>query len=77
MNADMTAVTTQSNRTVWNEVKDNWVLLEPFYGKKTNKIFGQSNKNRTNTWYSNSTSGYLSEEKIIWKDICILMFIAA
>ena len=34
MHADMTAVTTQSNKIALNEVKDNLVLLEPSYGKK-------------------------------------------
>ena len=33
MHADMTAVTIQSNRIVWNEVKDNYALLEPSYRK--------------------------------------------
>ena len=36
----MTAVTIQSNKIVLNE--DNWVLLEPLYGKrKLNELFGQ------------------------------------
>ena len=39
----MTAVTTQSNKIVLNEVKDNKALLEPSYGKKkkTSKLLGQ------------------------------------
>ena len=37
----MTAVIIQSNKIVLNDVKDNEVLLEPFYGKKPNELFGQ------------------------------------
>ena len=37
----MTAVTTQSNKIVLNEVKDNQALLETSYGKKPYKLFGQ------------------------------------
>ena len=33
MHAAMTAVTKQSNQIVSNEIKENEVLLEPFYGK--------------------------------------------
>ena len=40
----MTAVTIQSNKIVSNEVRDNKALLEPSYGKKTNKHFGPPNK---------------------------------
>ena len=39
--ADMTAVTTQSNTIVSNDVKDNEVLLGPPYAKKYNGLFGQ------------------------------------
>ena len=34
MHADMTAITIQSNKLISNEVKDSYVLLESFYGKK-------------------------------------------
>ena len=37
MHADMTAVTTQSNKIVSNEVKDNQALLQPAYGRKKKK----------------------------------------
>ena len=30
----------QSNRIVLNEVKENYVLLEPSYRKKPNELFG-------------------------------------
>ena len=33
MDADVTAVTIESNKIVWNEVKDNEALLELSYGK--------------------------------------------
>ena len=33
MYADVTAITIQSNKIVLNEVKDNYTLLEPSYGK--------------------------------------------
>ena len=39
----MTAVTIQSNKIVSNEVKDNYVPLEPSYGEKPNELFGQPN----------------------------------
>ena len=41
MNTDVIAVTIQSNKTVSNEVKDNWGLLEPSYGKTANDHLGQ------------------------------------
>ena len=31
VHADVTAVTIQSNKVVWSEVKDNYALLEPLY----------------------------------------------
>ena len=40
---DTTAVTIQSNKIVSNEVKDNWVLLEPSHGEGLNELFGQPN----------------------------------
>ena len=45
MHADMTAVTIQSNKIVSNEVKENYMLREPSYGKnkQTNEIFNQPN----------------------------------
>ena len=40
----MTVVTTQCNKTVPNEVKDNWAPLEPSYGEKNpNTLFCQPN----------------------------------
>ena len=41
--ADMTAVTIQSNRIVSNEVKDNYALLEPSYGKNQMNFLANSN----------------------------------
>ena len=43
MHGNITAVTVQFNKIVSNEVKDNEVLLEPSYGKKTNELFGGAN----------------------------------
>ena len=43
MHTDMTAVTIESNKIVSNEVKDNWVLLQPSYGKGLNELFDQPN----------------------------------
>ena len=43
MHADMTAVTIQSDKMVWNEVNDNQALLEPTYRKRKMNIFGQPN----------------------------------
>lgn len=43
MHTDLTAITTESIKIVSNKVKDNQVLLEPSYGKKLNKLFGQPN----------------------------------
>ena len=43
MHAHMTAVTTQSNKIVSNQVKDNLALLQPSYRKKPNNHFGQAN----------------------------------
>ena len=42
MQADMTALTIQSNKIVLNEVKDKWALLEPLYGKSVTDFFGQA-----------------------------------
>ena len=39
----MTAVTVQSNKTIFNGVKGNEVLLEPSYRKKHNELFGRHN----------------------------------
>ena len=41
----MTAVTTQSNKIVSNEVKDNEGLLEPSYGKKRTNFLANSKMN--------------------------------
>ena len=41
MYTDMTAVTIESNKIVSNEVKDNWVLLQPSYGEGLNELFDQ------------------------------------
>ena len=41
MHVDMTAVKIQSNKTVLDEVNNNYALLEPSYGKKTNELFDQ------------------------------------
>jgi len=43
MRADMTAVTIQSNKIVSNEVKDNYALLEPSYGKNQMNFLANSN----------------------------------
>ena len=43
MHGNMTAVPIQSNKMILSEVKDNSMLLEPSYRKKTNEIFGQPN----------------------------------
>ena len=43
MHADMTALTIQSNKIVSNEVKDNYALLEPSYGKKQMNFLANSN----------------------------------
>ena len=40
----MTAVTTQSNKIVSKEPKDNEALLEPSYRKNPNKLFDQHNR---------------------------------
>ena len=53
MYTDMTALTIQSTKIVSNEVKDNWALLEPSYGKKTQNVFGQPNC-RVESWRSRS-----------------------
>ena len=44
MRTDMTAVTIKSNKIFFNEVKNNWALLEPLYGKKPEELFGHPNK---------------------------------
>ena len=38
MNADKTADTIWSNKIVLNEIKDNQVLLELYYGKKQKNL---------------------------------------
>ena len=43
MYTNTAAVTIQSNKIVSNEVKDNWVLLEPSHGEGLNELFGQPN----------------------------------
>ena len=40
MQAGMSTVTTQSNKVVSNEVKDNKALPEPSYRKKPKELFG-------------------------------------
>ena len=52
MHADMTAVTTQSNKIVLNEVKDIEALLEPLYGKNVTNILA----NPINTSYNMADS---------------------
>ena len=44
MHIDMKAVTMQSNKLVSNEVEVNHILLEPWYGKRLSKLFGQLNE---------------------------------
>ena len=44
MHADMTAITIQSNKLISNEVKDSYVLLESFYGKKINPLANKAKK---------------------------------
>ena len=39
MHADMTTVTIQYNKIVFNAVKDNEALLQLSFGEKTNKPF--------------------------------------
>ena len=57
MHADRTAVTMQSNKIVYNEVKDNSALLQPLNGKKPNEHFSQLKESQLGSFPNLSLKG--------------------
>ena len=66
MHTDTAAVTIQSNKSVSNEVKDNWVLLGLSTRKKLNELFGQPN-----TWRKQENMFWQQPRKKIFFNVSL------